>query len=87
MSFINLEDATNYTARTWLEEGNCTTTFPVDTRPLRDKVATSTTSNVVRYRRKQPDDQVKEDNAVFYIGEETAPKAARPDDDIFFIGD
>ena len=88
MSFVNLEDATNYTARSWLEDGNCTTTFPVDTRPLRDKTNPASRSNVVQYRRKDPNAPPQPESGVFYIGEDTsAPKTARPDDDIFFIGD
>jgi ubiquitin-protein ligase len=48
--FINLDKATNYAAKNWFEKEN-RRPLPVDSRPLRDRSAGST-SNVIRYERR-----------------------------------
>jgi ubiquitin-protein ligase len=48
--FINLDKSTNYAAKNWFEKEN-SFSLPVDSRPLRDRSAGSS-SNVIRYERR-----------------------------------
>lgn len=102
LAYMNLDNATNYSAKNWFED-ECPLQLPVDPRPLRDKPAPAG-SNVIRYQRKGangillPEPAAGQD--VFFIGEDTPtpelPKPARrmparrppPDDnDVLYIGD
>lgn len=50
--FMNLNKATNYSAKNWFEK-ECQHALPMDQRPLRDQAARSGT-NIVRYERRGP---------------------------------
>jgi len=98
MAYCNLERATNFSAKSWMEEPG-RIALPVDPRALRDKMPPSGV-NVIRYQRRGaplPPAPAAE-NEVLYIGEDTpvpplpqeryrAPNHNRGDDDILFIGD
>ncbi len=97
LAFVHLEDATNYSAATWMKE-DCQREFPLDERPLRNQPAAAN-PNVVKYRRRgktaeltATEPVVEED--VLFIGEDTpVPDEARPrrnpnqNDDVFYIGE
>ncbi len=55
MAYFDLENASNYNAKNWLET-EAKLDFPLDSRPLRDGASEDTHagSNIVRYRRKEP---------------------------------
>jgi hypothetical protein len=97
LAYIDLEKATNYSAKNWFQEQRLLK-LPVDARPLRNR-ATPAAKNVVRYQRRgqstppPPGDQQAED--ILYIGEDTpVPKMPSrgtrrhsDDDDVLYIGD
>lgn len=95
LAYVNLENATNYQAKGWIETQQ-QWDLPVDRRVLRAGPVTSK-QNVVSYRRHQDGriglttDGQQED--IFYIGEDApmpppAPQRRRDDDDdVFYIGD
>ena len=102
LAYMNLDDAANYSAKTWFED-ECQIQLPVDPRPLRDKNAPAG-SNVIRYQRKGAGGATRAEPGpgqdVFFIGEDTPtpdlPKpvrrmpARRPppnDNDVLYIGD
>lgn len=89
-AYYDLEHATNYSAKRWLEEQS-THNLPVDPRPLRE-IAAPARSNVVHYARRGEGGgvdlpSIRDSGDVFYIGEDTpAPPiawepSARADDD------
>ena len=96
LAYVNLEKATNYSAKNHFD-GQTQLTLPVDSRSLRDQLATRATNrNVVKYARRGAAQPRKEE--VFYIGEETpipdlprrvvrTPRPFNDDDDILYIGD
>ena len=94
LAYLDLEKATNYSARDWFQEENHGIEVPLDGRPLRNKLS-GETSNVVRYRRRG-DRKIElpgaEVSDVFYIGEDT-PTPVLPGnrdwegDDVLYIGD
>lgn len=49
--FLNLNKATNYSAKNWFEK-ECQQPLPADHRPLRDQAAAASGTNIVRYERK-----------------------------------
>ncbi len=97
LAYYDLENATNHTAKCWLQEQR-DVTLPVDLRPLRDRISISN-SNVIRYGRR--DDKrvvlsdVEEKNEVLYIDEDTPVPPVQlvwrdrwgDDDDVLYIGD
>lgn len=99
MAYINLDRATNFSAKSWVERPD-RITLPVDNRILRDKMPPSGV-NVIRYQRRgagrNAPPRVGEE--VLFIGEDTPiPPMPRPgyrprrpdqgdDDDILYIGD
>lgn len=97
LAYYDLENATSFTAKAWLENQN-EFTLPVDLRPLRDKT-TRPKSNVVRYSRRGDKrvllSEIGQEKDVFYIGEDTPVPPVelawrdRPDedDDVLYIGD
>ena len=99
MAYMNLDRTTNYSAKSWLEKQQGVV-FPVDPRPLRDKMPPAG-ANVVRYQRRgqPPPRRPPAGGEIFYIGEDTPdpplpdrqhrPRYPRPgdDDDILFIDD
>jgi ubiquitin-protein ligase len=100
LAHMNLERASNYRAKQWLEKEN-TLKLPVDHRPLRDKNAPNS-SNVISYERRGGSKvtlpKAKPVSDVFYIGDETAqaarkvqaarrPPVKADDDDVFYIGE
>jgi len=97
LAYYDLENATSYTARSWLEKQD-QFTLPVDLRPLRDKTARSK-SNVVRYARKGDKrvllSDADKEKEVFYIGDDTPVpqielvwrERSDGDDDVLYIGD
>ena len=100
MAYVNLDKATNYSAKSWLEE-QTDIQLPVDARPLQDK-RPGGGPNVVKYRRRGGSgklDATPSGNEVFYIGEDTptptlptrqhAPQGRDDDndEDVLFIGD
>jgi ubiquitin-protein ligase len=98
MAYMNLDRATNFSAKTWCEKQS-RIALPVDSRALRDRMPPAE-SNVVRYKRRESRriEMPQADGDVFYIGEDTPPppvpgrpyrprKTRSDDDDIFYIGD
>lgn len=98
MAYVNLDKATNFSAKSWCEK-QARFTLPIDPRALRDRMPAAG-SNVVRYRRREDRgiEIPRADGEVFYIGEDTPtpPWPGRPvpprrpragDDDVFYIGD
>jgi ubiquitin-protein ligase len=100
MAFVDLDEASNFTAKQWLEKDN-SLQFPVDGRPLRDKSIPSGV-NIIHYQRRDGrSPRIASERAsseVLYIGEDTpTPELRRPgpvplrrprdDDDILYIGD
>ena len=97
LAYYDLENATSYTAKSWLEK-QADFALPVDLRPLRDKT-TRPKSNVVRYSRKGDKrvllSEAGQEKDLFYIGEDTPVPPVelawrdRPDedDDVLYIGD
>jgi hypothetical protein len=49
--FLNLNKATNYSAKNWFEK-ECQQPLPADHRPLRDQAAAASGTNIVRYERR-----------------------------------
>ena len=49
--FLNLNKATNYSAKNWFEK-ECQQPLPVDHRPLRDHAGAAGGTNIVRYERR-----------------------------------
>lgn len=97
LAYLNLDKATNYSAKNWFEEQRLLK-LPMDARPLRDRAAPAA-KNVVRYQRRGQtpspppvDEQAKD---ILFIGEDTpTPKLPRrgarrrsDDDDVLYIGD
>ncbi len=75
MAYVNLEQASNYAAKSWLEQQD-DLQLPLDSRPLRDKQGES--GNIVSYQRRgkggvrlTPPAVGAEE--VIYIGEDTPP--------------
>jgi hypothetical protein len=101
LEYMNLENATNYQAKNWLQR-QTDWQLPVDRRLLRDQSPRSM-SNVARYRRtgsgRLEIQGGAESQDVLYIGEDTPmppppppPRPRRPgrqadDGDVFYIGD
>jgi hypothetical protein len=94
MAYLDEENASNSSARRWLEQQR-DVDLPVDQRPLRDTMKPRN-SNVVRYERRGgsglmlPDASRHDD--VLYIGEDTPPPSpgglpGRGANDVFYIGD
>jgi ubiquitin-protein ligase len=81
LAYLNLDKATNYSAKNWFETQSELET-PVDARTLRDKTAPSG-SNVVRYQRRGAGPAKTADageGPVMFIGEDTPapPMPERP---------
>jgi len=97
LAYYDLDRATNFTARRWLETQR-DYTLPVDARPLRDRRIRGNT-NIVRYCRRDGSGPVlpvgEPEPAVLYIDENTPvpplPTArdqrAGGEDEILYIGD
>ena len=103
MAYVNVDRATNFSAKSWVEEPN-RMTLPVDARILRDKMPPSGV-NVIRYQRRgaqrppvQRPPAPRAGEEVLFIGEDTpAPpvpksgyqsrRANLGDDEILFIGE
>jgi hypothetical protein len=49
--FLNLDKATNFAAKNWFDK-ECQFTLPLDPRPLRDRAAVQSATNIVRYERR-----------------------------------
>jgi ubiquitin-protein ligase len=70
IAFLNLNAASNYTAKKWYEN-ECTIKLPVDPRPLHD-LATSRPQNVVTFRRRGDQSEPSSDRSdIMFIGEES----------------
>lgn len=98
MAYINIDRATNFSAKSWLEEPD-RLALPIDRRILRDKMPASGI-NVIRYQRRggQRPPAPRAGEEVLFIGDDTPtpplPRPGRPrraddgdDDDILFIDD
>jgi len=101
LSYLNLEQASNFAAKNWFES-ECPFELPVDARPLRDRQAAAG-SNVIRYERRGSERitlPMSTGKDVLFIGEDTptpplpSPAPRRPirrppprDDEVFYIGD
>ncbi len=99
MAYMNLDRATNFSAKSWVEKPNHLT-LPVDARILRDRMPPAG-ANVIRYQRRgtPPRPRPQGGGEVLFIGEDTPtppqpPPRYRPrrpdrgdDDDILYIGD
>ncbi len=95
MAYMNLERATNFSAKSWVDEPQ-RMALPVDARILRDKMPPSGV-NVIRYQRRGATQPTlpRAGEEVLFIGEDTPipPAPERPprytnrrdDDDIFYI--
>lgn len=98
LAYLNLEQATNYSARNWFADQR-QFPLPVDVRPLRDKQV-SANSNIVHYERRGGSRVVlptatSTHSETFFIGEDTptpalpsrAPGRRPPssDDDVLYI--
>ena len=85
LAYMDLDKATNYAARNWIQDADDVPELPVDPRPLRDKKAPEN-RNVIRYERRDGDKKVKlpdvvdaEIADVVFIGEDTpTPDVPRP---------
>lgn len=101
LQYVDLEHASNFPARTWLESQR-ELPRPIDPRPLRDRAAGQPTTNVIRYARPgqsrpaQPRPTTASSEEVLFIGPDTpapplppAPPSRRkpPGDDVLYIGD
>jgi ubiquitin-protein ligase len=97
LAYCDLENATNYVARKWVQEQR-EVSLPADARPLRDKV-TAANTNIIQYRRRGdqrlsfPQQQQCDD--ILYIDENTPtptinlgrPRQGGDRDDVLYIGD
>lgn len=100
LSYVNLDQASNFPARTWLEAQR-DLPRPIDPRPLRDReiVAAEPVErpNVIKYTRPgQPRPTTTSSDEVLFIGPETSPPPLPPTspprrrssgDDVLYIGD
>lgn len=99
LAYVDLDRATNYGAKSWLEREN-TQPLPLDPRPIRDKIR-ATNPNVIQYQRRGQRTQLVPPagatEELFFIGEDTPTPVLRlgsrrrhvvtdpGDDDILFI--
>ena len=96
LEYLDLANATNYSAKTWFEDRPDFAT-PVDERPLRDRPVPAG-SNVVKYERRGTSVALpvaSENKDVYFIGEDTpvpdlprgqGRRSSGTDDDVIYIG-
>jgi hypothetical protein len=99
-AYVNLERATNYSAKNWYED-DCVFSLPVDSRPLRGATIVNA-SNIVRYSHRAGEgvrwSSPTTSGEVLFIDENTpvptsggnsprtSPRRRPSDDDVFYIG-